>query len=348
MLKSFARFSTPSPAISLSPFCRELRAKSKAFVESSDSSSSSRWSMVNEIESFLSGSTASPRDLSVIGWSVERMSLDDPRLWQAILDKLNGFTGASWSDIGSVMFSAARTYTREPATFPERTLGSIQNWISEYFVSQSAEPSLADLAQICYAVSIMFPKFILNKNLQKKLITVLKALPTHNEDEKIPIISSCKEICLLWSGFRIVKSQNVNVPLQLTSALLEASRGLRYCEDFNQNKASQVCDAIAALNLNDPRIVYQIILFVDKHNSEINHRNLLRIARAMSKLGVANDILWKRIAARMEDPIGLKLSVKELEELRYAFGLLKNNQRIMGILDLYIKTKVDESKYGGF
>jgi hypothetical protein len=345
MLKSVARFSTGSHPAVLSSFCRHIRARSHAYTESSEKASG-RWVIVNEIESYLEGPTITPRDMSVICWSAERMSLDDAHLWQVIFERIGTLKITSWSDIGSVLFSAARAYTRERSTFPERTLGSIQAWLGA-LMAESAKPSLVDLAQIYYSVSTMFPKFILNKHLQKKLIVALNDIPTHNDDEKIPTLSSCKEISLMWSACRIIKSQNVNPPPQLMSSLLEASRGLRNCEDFNQNKVAQLSEAIAVMNVKDPRAVYQIIHFVDKHKSKINHRNLFRIARSMSKLGVANDVLWKRIAARLEDPIGLKLSVQELEEFKNAFRLLKNNQRIMGILDLYIKTKVDESKYGG-
>lgn len=345
MLKSVTRFSTGADPAVLSSFCRGLRVRSLSYTESSDKASG-RWAIVNEIESYLAGPTITPRDMSVICWSAERMSLDDAHLWQVMIEKIRSLNITSWSDAGSVLFSAARAYTRERSIFPERTLGSIQAWL-DALLTESTKPSLVDLAQIYYSVSTLFPKFILNKHLQKKLIVALNDIPTHNDEDKIPTLSSCKELSLMWSACRIIKSQKINPPPQLMSSLLEASRGLRNCEDFNQNKVAQLSEAIDVMNVKDPRVVYQIIHFVDKHKSEINHRNLFRIARSMSNLGVANDVLWKRIAARLEDPIGLKLSVKELEQLKSSFRLLKNNQRIMGILDLYIKTKVDESKYGG-
>ena len=177
---------------------------------------------------------------------------------------------------------------------------------------------------------------------------ILTSLPTREGSDGIPVLSSCKEIVLLWSSLRIRRSKDDRIPHKFLEALLESSRGLRYCEDMNQNKIGQLSDSISVLGTSDPRIVFQIIHFMDSNESGLNSKNLLRIIRAMSRLGIDNEILWKRIASRLEQPVGLDYSVKELGDIQNAFSLMKNNRRVLGILDLYIKTKLDAARYGTF
>jgi hypothetical protein len=151
----------------------------------------------------------------------------------------------------------------------------------------------------------------------------------------------------LWSVARKRKEQGQKVGRDLLEALCEASRGLRDCADFNQNKVAQVCESLAVLNLSDARPVYQVILFVDKHRGAINARNFLRIVRSMARLRVDNPVLWRRLGNILEGEIGLRFELAELAEISRVFEKLNpRNQRVQGILDLYVKTKQDFARYG--
>jgi hypothetical protein len=211
-----------------------------------------------------------------------------------------------------------------------------------------ANLGLRDASQITYAISCMYPKSSVVVPFVKRCSAALESLPVSPDEERIPQPESCREICLLWSVARDRKAYaHSGVSKEFLGALLEASRGLRNCRDFNQNKAAQVADTISELGLNDPRIVFQIIQYVSTRHREINSKNLYRIMLSMSRLNVNNDVLWKRISNRLEDKVGLTYTIDQLNEIRNIFAkFTPGNRRVFGILDLYIRTKLENSKYG--
>jgi hypothetical protein len=135
----------------------------------------------------------------------------------------------------------------------------------------------------------------------------------------------------------------------LLEALLETSRGLRNCTDFNQNKAAQLGDTLRELSLPDARVVFQLIHFLDKNGHTVNGRNLMRITKCLGELKVDNPIAWRRIAKRIESPMGVHLPIADLETIRHYVLKLAPvgvSQRTNGIISLYIKTKTDAQLYG--
>lgn len=343
-MRRFSSLNEAEPVHSL-PFILRARirtAKSDSRFETMSEATPSKWNTISDIDYFLKNASASPRELSVLAWSVSKLSLDDPEVWSKLIAKFTQLHSVDFPDTCAFLFSLSSAVTRDAASVPEPCLQTLETWLANSMKNSLPDANLADLAQACYSFAVLFHQSPLVRPLLKRTETVLTSLPLRESEDNIPSLSSCREVCLLWSACRVLRK----VSPRFIDALSEASRGLRFCSDFNQNKVAQLCDNISFLNVDDPRVVYAVILFVAKNASEINAKNLLRIIRGMSRLQVDNEVVWKRLAGRMEDPIGLRYSVRELEEIRNAFRIYKKNQRIFGILDLYIRTKLDASKYG--
>lgn len=255
-------------------------------------------------------------------------------------------------DAAITIFSLSRALQNEPSLLSEESKKALEVCV-EMHVNSSAcfseACSLCDCSQISFGLTSIFPlKPRMSLPFLRRATKLLQELPKSEGTEEVPLLGSCRDVCLLWSVARERKAKGIKVGQSFIEALCEASRGLRNCSDFNQNKAAQVSESIASLNVGDPRVVFQVILFVDTHRSEINGRNLLRIMRSMHALGVDNPVLWRRIANRLEDAVGLGFDLKELEEIRWIFTKSSpRNPRVQGILGLYIKTKQEFIQYDG-
>lgn len=308
----------------------------------------SNWKDIVEIEDFLSGDAVSSRDLSVIAWSINQLGINEGGVWEKIVGRVIESDEIKPGELAAVLFALSNAVTRDPLLLNDflkksfearlRSLSDNANYMEAL--------TLADCAQSTYSLSCIFPESSVSIPFVKQTIAILNRISRSTDSEELPQLKSCKEVTLLWSAARNRKKIKSKLSVDFVSTLSEVSRGLRLCEDFNQNKVAQLSETLAILGLKDPRVVYQVILFVDKNKDLLNANNLLRIVRSMSKLGVDNEVFWKRIASRLEEPLGLKFSLKDLEDIRRAFVRQRNNQRIIGILDLYIKTKADQTKYG--
>ena len=289
--------------------------------------------LIPEVEKYLSTELATPRQLSVLSWSLNKLAIYDSRIWDTIAHHFCEMDAASPSDTAIILFSLSNVLKSDKSLLNPPSLASIESRIKHLASDSSfvSSVSLCDSAQICYAVSSMFPKSSSVISFIKQAIAHLESIPVSTDSEELPIRNEYRN----------------RLTNDLISTLLESSRGLRNCKDFNQNKVGQLCVSLAILNVNDPRPVYQVILFVDSHHKEINGKNLIRIIRAMGNLLVGNDVLWKRIANRLEDEIALRYTIPQLSEIRHTFAkLAPSNQRILGLLDLYIKTKSEQTQYG--
>ena len=306
--------------------------------------------LLNDIDAYLKSEDLPIRDLSQVAWGCWKLKLGDSVTWDRISRYSMRFLRDSPVDSALILFSLSNVVRGDPHILSP----PVRDQLLEALKHPAEKPEwmanleLRDASQFSYAISCMYPKSSVVVPFVKRCSAALKSLPVSPNEEQIPKLESCKEICLLWSVARERKAYaHSRVSKEFVSALLEASRGLRHCRDFNQNKAAQVADTISELGVSDPRIVFQIIQYVSTHHRAINSKNLYRIMRSMSRLEVNNDVLWKRISNRLEDKVGLTYTVDQLNEIRSIFAkFTPGNRRVFGILDLYIRTKLENLKYG--
>ena len=289
------------------------------------------WSMVPNILQYLSSSTVSIRSVSKLAWSLDKLGMYEEQCWSKFILLMIHSAASSPSDISIFLFSLANAFQREPSLISREELDNI------WTVCVSGLPldprlSLCDSVQLFYASSVLYESR-LSVKFGVHSMDLLSKVPYETH-------TSCRDICLMWSS--VCKTGN----MKDLEPLLEASRGLRYCRDFNQNKAAQIAESCMFLRIYDPRVISQIINFVNVNHKTINGRNLLRIAQSFSKIGISNEIFWKRIAQRLQDPIGMKFSVEQIETFKSLLDGRLKSQRVFGILELFQKTKIDAKKFG--
>jgi hypothetical protein len=243
------------------------------------------------------------------------------------------------------LFSLSNVVKDDSTVLSENLRVSIEKYLRQHSPTILPGADLTDVAQLLYAANILFPKL---RNIIAPMVNhatrLLNSIPHTKETETVPSLKSCKEICLLWSFTRLSKP-----PKDFLEALYEASRGLRLCRDFNQNKAGQLAEVLAEVRCVDPRAVYQVIHFVDKNWELLNGKNLFRIINSFGKLRIDNDIALKKLARRLECKVGLTLTVPQLRTCRHYMSKFAPEgvaRRTAGILDLYIKTKNEAIRFG--
>ena len=308
----------------------------------------SRWEFLPELEEFLTSSSLKLRDVSKIAWSLNKLVVDDGAIWSKLLKLIVCSTEANPSDMAVILFSLANSLGRDSCLVPAEELEAILRVIESR--SQDSKflnsLSLCDCAQLCYSLAVIFPGSSSVGPVIRRAIEHLSQLPLTDGVDPIPQLSSCRDVCLLWSVARLRIKYRNKLSASLTEALCEASRGLRLCPDFNQNKAAQLAECLAVLSVDDPRAVFQVVHFLDKQHKSVNANNIIRITRSMGRLRISNAILWKRIGNRLEDSVGLRLTLDELDEIKEIFRTVgAASQRTFGILDLYMRTKADAQKF---
>lgn len=278
---------------------------------------------------YLTKQSLSMRGVSKISWSFAKMKLFDEKLWAKLLDFSVAHDWSVPGDLSVFTFSLADCLSQESSLVSRNQLSAFLKQVETKLQRPEflEQMSLADCAQMTFALSVLKP--------------VKSMGPLMNRVEvclgKLTTLESCKEVCLLWSAARRLRN------VSYLEALLEASRGLRNCADFNQNKVAQLCETVHQLRIEDPRLIHQIIHFVNTKHKEINSRNLYRIIVSMSQLD--NATFWKRISNRLEDSVGLDFSLDQIEKIKTVYKN-RGNSRTWAILELYQKTKLDASKFG--
>ena len=287
--------------------------------------------------------------ISVVARSLWKADVEDPHIWTCVARRIVAGADASPRDLSLTLFSLSCVMQKDPTLLSNE----IKGLLSSHLEMLASDPSffsrvtLIDISQLVYAVSILFPQSSVVTPYISKSTALLNALPRSTEE--LPILNSCREICVLWSVARLRKDIKNRTSRDFNEALIEASRGLRNCADFNQNKAAQLADNLRTLSLTDSRIMFQLIHFLDKYGGTLNAKNYMRIVSCMGELKVDNPTVWRRLAKRIESPLGVSLSIAQLELLRkYIVKLSPPGvaQRATGIISLYIKTKLDAAMYG--
>ena len=304
---------------------------------------------LRELDNALMSGSLSASEISSIAWSLGKLAILDPHCWSGVIGSLSQSAEFRPADLAITTFALASVVKMDSTLLQGEIRNRLGAVLHKLASSQSDinRTNLADAAQLSYGVSKLFPHSPLITPYVSRSVALLTSLPRCPEG--VPVIESCRELGLLWSVARLRRDTHNRTSRDLVEALLDASRGLRNCSDFNQNKVAQIADTLRVLKISDNRIIFQLIHFLDKKSQSINAKNLMRIAACLGELKIDNPIAWRRIAKRIESPLGVKLGISDLELLaRYIikFGPPGVSQRSSGIISLYIKTKTDAYMYG--
>ncbi|CAK0912036.1 unnamed protein product, partial [Prorocentrum cordatum] len=135
-------------------------------------------------------------------------------------------------------------------------------------------------------------------------------------------------------------------PKEVVEVLCEESRLLRLDHTFNQDMAAELAGALLRLRVDDPRPAYQVVDFVARKGLSLRADTLLVLTEFFAARSVTHEVAWKRLGVRAQQR-GVDLRLADLDRLISAFRASeKGNQRIFGMLDLFVKIREDHARYG--
>ncbi|KAL8438996.1 hypothetical protein Efla_002405 [Eimeria flavescens] len=133
----------------------------------------------------------------------------------------------------------------------------------------------------------------------------------------------------------------------LLEVLCEETRQLRLDHTTNTNMAALLAAALADMQLVDPRVIYQLVLFsLRKGAAQFQGEQLLKVLSAFEACGIVDAKAWDRLAHRAQD-VAADLDLKGLHRIR---RLLRksghSNARVEGVLDHFEALKEDINRCG--
>ena len=147
----------------------------------------------------------------------------------------------------------------------------------------------------------------------------------------------------IWAALGMLKWRPDERMLEV---LCEESRRLRLDHTFNQDMAAELAKALLILDVDDARPVYQVADYVARRGLSLRADTLLVLAEFFAARGVNHDLAWKRLGVRAQQR-GVDLRLHDIDRLVAAFRRAgRGNQRIYGMLSLFLRLREDQAKYG--
>jgi len=147
----------------------------------------------------------------------------------------------------------------------------------------------------------------------------------------------------VWS---VLASLSWKLSPDVLETLCEESRNLRLDHTFNQDMAVDLAHSLVKLGVSDPRPEYQVVDYVARRGLSLRADTLLELIQFMASRGVTHPVAWKRIGVRAQQR-AVDLSLADIDRLASVFRKSgRGNDRIFGMLQLFMKIREDQSKYG--
>lgn len=274
---------------------------------------------------------ASPRELSIISWSLARCSVIDTKVWNLIGNRIRTMQNSSaedsnWSsvDLSMLSWAFAKVERRDPQ---ELIILKSKIQISSLATTQ-------DLCMIAKAFSTLTPR---DTSFSHRILKEI----LNRFDENGEALPS-QSLTTVWEVLAAIKSTDRD----LIEAACEASRRLRLDHTFNQFMVVEISKAQLALELRDPRVLYQIIHWTEVRGEELRPEVMVELADLLDQLGVTDRKAWRQLVHKAGKK-GVELPLKQIKKLQYL--VRKNghsNDRFEGMIDYYIQEKEDQAKYG--
>ncbi|KAL8269464.1 hypothetical protein Esti_006614 [Eimeria stiedai] len=133
----------------------------------------------------------------------------------------------------------------------------------------------------------------------------------------------------------------------LLEVLCEETRQLRLDHTTNTNMVGLLATALADMQLIDPRVVYQLVLFTQRKGAaQFQGEQLIKVLNAFEQCSIADTKAWNRLAHRAQD-VAADIDLVSLRRLR---RLLRRgghaNARVEGVLQHFESLKEDISRCG--
>lgn len=273
-----------------------------------------------------------PKQIALCAWGLGRTLVHEEQAWAAlggvVCSQAKEF---SLSDIAMFSWGLAAVDRTAPAE-----ILALKQAVRQKLLGRSLkEESSHDLCMLLKAMSKLTPGD--ERFLQWLLLLIFEAM----EEKTIPF--AAQGTTSIWSALAMLKWRPEDQQLEV---LCEESRQLRLDHTFNQDMAAEIARALLVLDVKDPRPEYQIADYVARKGLSLRSDTLLVLAEFFATRQVSHDLAWKRLGVRVQQR-GIDLALQDIERLVAAFRRAgRGNQRIYGMMTLFLRLREDQAKYG--
>ncbi|KAK2197054.1 hypothetical protein BdWA1_000049 [Babesia duncani] len=127
-------------------------------------------------------------------------------------------------------------------------------------------------------------------------------------------------ITSLWETLALTRIKNE----ELLERILEHSRYLRLDHSFNSNMLNAIATSIHSLNVHDPRIVYQIVHWLEKRTVQMHAPQMFNVIQILDKMGIYHDKAWKSLGVLVQK----KAIDLELSEIKILYNIYRRNGKL--------------------
>lgn len=276
--------------------------------------------------------TMTPKQLALCAWGLGRTLVNDEEAWaalgSALRDQAQNF---ELPDLAMAAWGLAAVDRVVPGE-----VVALKQAVRRKLLGQSLEEVTShNLCILLKAVGRLTPED--RRFLEWLLLLMLEAM------ERKTMSFAAQGLVSIWSALASLRWRPEEQALEV---LCEESRYLRLDHTFNQDMAAELGRALLTLKVTDQRPEYQIADYVARKGLSLRSDALLALAEFMAARAVNHDMAWKRLGVRAQQR-GVDLRLEELDRLVAAFRRAgRGNQRIYGMLTLFLRLREDQAKYG--
>jgi len=281
------------------------------------------WRLLPELEARCLAMSA--KEIALCFWTLARTSVHDPEMW-ALMERrfLEVSSTALLRDVATVGWAYGQAAPH--ITPSDELLKEIDRLVNELDLTGAH-----DITMMYRALATIHPK---------SAGPVHAALVRGMESQTLGF--RAQEITTLWATFADMKVKDTHA----IDLLCEESRRLRLDSNLDQNMVVVIGKAIKRMQCADPRIIYQLVYWVQQKGESLKAEKLLEVCELFSAMGIDDEKAWKRLGVRAQKK-AIDLKLEEVRRLRHCFVKIRRmNDRIAGVLQLFAEIREDEMKYG--
>jgi len=273
-----------------------------------------------------------PKQLSISAWSLGRTLVNGDEVWIALGDAFRRrVPDFQLRDLAMLAWSFAAVDRAMPAE-----VVALKQAVRKDLLGQGTDGvSSHDLCMLFRSVAKLTPQD--RRFLEWLLLLMMEGIATKT------MAFTAQGISSIWGTLAL---QRWKLSEEVREALCEEVRSLRLDHTFNQDMAVEIAEALVTLEIDDPRPDYQIADFVARKGLSLRADTLLALAEFLCVRGVTHEKAWKRIGVRAQQR-AVDLQIPDIDRLIAVFKRAgKGNNRVFGMLNLFMLLREDSAKYG--
>eukprot|EP00929_Paragymnodinium_shiwhaense_P091504 TRINITY_DN51424_c0_g2_i1.p1 TRINITY_DN51424_c0_g2~~TRINITY_DN51424_c0_g2_i1.p1 ORF type:complete len:463 (-),score=84.58 TRINITY_DN51424_c0_g2_i1:9-1397(-) len=273
-----------------------------------------------------------PKQLSLSAWGLGRTLVNHDATWAALGDALKSrYADFTLSDLSMYAWALSAVDRCSPAE-----VVAIKRGVREKLMGKELDDvSSHDLSMIFRSIAKLTPE---DRRFHGWLLLLMA---DGMANRQVPF--AAQGLTSVWATLAELKMKPDPDALEV---LCEESRSLRMDHTFNQDMAADLARALLKLDVQDARPAYPIIDYVARRGLLLRADTLLTLVEFFAVRGVVHEVAWKRLGTRTQQR-GVDLRLADMERLEAAYRKSgKGNERIYGMLDLFVRLREDQAKYG--